>query len=302
MSPINNYPTQKFYTDGIVTIRLKPGEEIPEGFHLGRTFNSNPWNKNLTAETDDRIKEYGAKVKNTRQANGTYDNPWNKGLTKETDERVAKISSGVKNAREDKFWTTNAGVPRTDAQKQKQSQAMQGRDPWNKGQSKETNASIAAGAEKLKGHKSFVTDWEKAKEKEYITKKLNGTFNTSKPEEDLRLKLQAEYGAEDVIAQYRDPRYKNKNNGNLYNCDFYIKSLDLFIELNLTWFHGKHPFDETNPSDIEQLYAWQLKADQSSYAYAIKVWTELDPQKLAEFRNNNLNFLIIYPNNLIINK
>lgn len=33
----------KFYTDGQKTIKIKDGDEIPDGFHPGRTFKSNPF-------------------------------------------------------------------------------------------------------------------------------------------------------------------------------------------------------------------------------------------------------------------
>ncbi len=60
------------------------------------------------------------------------------------------------------------------------------------------------------------------------TKRANGTFNTSKPEDAIYKILLDNFGEEDVIRQYRDEcRYP-------FNCDFYIRSLDLFIELNLS--------------------------------------------------------------------
>jgi len=42
--------------------------------------------------------------------------------------------------------------------------------------------------------------------------------------------LIAIYGANDIIRGYRDIRYSN--NGYKFQCDFYIKSEDLFIECN----------------------------------------------------------------------
>ena len=60
------------------------------------------------------------------------------------------------------------------------------------------------------------------------TKRLNHTFNSSKPEDDYYQALVLEYGADDIERQYnKDPRYP-------FACDFYIKSLDIFIELNLS--------------------------------------------------------------------
>lgn len=65
------------------------------------------------------------------------------------------------------------------------------------------------------------------KNKEYETKRENGTFNTSKPEDGYYSYLAEKYGADDVIRQYKDERYP-------FACDFYVKSKDLFIELNLS--------------------------------------------------------------------
>ena len=57
------------------------------------------------------------------------------------------------------------------------------------------------------------------------TKKLNHSFNSSKIEERCKKELISKYGEDNVLCQYRDNRYP-------FNCDFYIKSLDLFIEVN----------------------------------------------------------------------
>ncbi len=87
---------------------------------------------------------------------------------------------------------------------------------------------MQATANKLLGHKCFVSNWPEAKQKEYITKKANGTMNSSKPEELFYKELCEIYGEADVVHGYSiDPRYP-------FNCDFYIKSQDLFIELNYT--------------------------------------------------------------------
>lgn len=63
--------------------------------------------------------------------------------------------------------------------------------------------------------------------KEFNSKKQNGTFSTSSPEESYYKVLVDRYGKGNVIRQYRDARYP-------YHCDFYVVPEDLFIELNLT--------------------------------------------------------------------
>lgn len=73
-----------YVTDGVVTKRVYPEEAeelIKSGFRYGRTFNSNPWCKGLTAETSEKLKEIGQKTKNTRLERNNYI-PWNKGKKK----------------------------------------------------------------------------------------------------------------------------------------------------------------------------------------------------------------------------
>lgn len=102
-------------------------------------------------------------------------------------------------------------------------------------------------------------------EKSYKTKKEHNSFNCSKPEENFYLKLLEIFSKEDVFRQYTDERYP-------FACDFYIKSIDTFIELNLTWTHGFHKFKANNEEDKNKLAIWEEKAKTSSYyRNAIKV-------------------------------
>ena len=119
-----------------------------------------------------------------------------------------------------------------------------------------------------------------------ITKKKNHTFNSSLPENRLYESLYTIF-KDDVKRQYKDRvRYP-------FNCDFYIKSLDLFIELNFSWTHGGHPFDVNNKEDIETLNKW--KSNNKNYEEnAIYTWTDLDVRKLNTFKLNNLNYVILY--------
>ena len=125
--------------------------------------------------------------------------------------------------------------------------------------------------------------------KTYQTKKLKQSFSTSAPEERYYVWLCEKYGKDDVIRQYRDDdRYP-------FNCDFYIKSLDLFIELNFTWSHGGHIFDVNNIEDIKKLNKWKEKAETSDYyKNAIDIWTNKDPLKINTAKANKLNYLVYY--------
>ncbi len=117
------------------------------------------------------------------------------------------------------------------------------------------------------------------------TKKKNHTFNTSKPEEELYLYIKEKFPS--VIRQYKDKeRYP-------WCCDFYILELDLFIELNGTWTHGKHPFNINSKEDISILNMLKDKYENSKhpfYLYAIKTWTKYDVNKRNKAKEENLNF------------
>lgn len=127
-------------------------------------------------------------------------------------------------------------------------------------------------------------------ERIWETKKKNSTYNTSKIEERVYQWLLEEFSDEDIIRQYKEERYP-------WRCDFYIKSLDLFLEINGNWTHGPHPFDENNPEDLERLNLWKSKGETSKYyVAAIKVWTIADVKKRNTAKENNLKYLEVFEN------
>lgn len=74
--------------------------------------------------------------------------------------------------------------------------------------------------------KRTAEDYKKISEKAAKTHRKNNSFNNSKPEISLRKILVEIFNENDIITEYSDdPRYP-------FKCDFYIKSEDLFIELN----------------------------------------------------------------------
>ena len=121
------------------------------------------------------------------------------------------------------------------------------------------------------------------------SKKRNNTFNTSKPEIKLYNILCECYGKENVLRHYKD-----KNRYPFY-CDFYIKPLDKFIELNLHWTHGSQPFVLNDDFCKAQLALWQEKAKTSQfYKNAIETWTVRDVEKQRIAKENHLNYEVIY--------
>ena len=98
------------------------------------------------------------------------------------------------------------------------------------------------------------------------------------------------FGADDVYYQYgihpSDDRYP-------YNCDFYIKSQDLFIELNGHYSHGGHWFDIENHDDqlrVKHL----LESGKAKNQKAVHIWTELDLMKRESARTANLRYLAFW--------
>lgn len=121
----------------------------------------------------------------------------------------------------------------------------------------------------------------------HSARKANGTWSDSRPERALRAILVDFFGSDDVEVQYRkDERYP-------WACDFYIKSRDLFIELNGTWTHHDHWFDPNNPGDLAVIEKWRAKAT-PFYLAAIKNWTERDVAKRNAARKHRLNYAVFW--------
>ncbi len=124
---------------------------------------------------------------------------------------------------------------------------------------------------------------EYIKQKKYLTQKLNNTFNTSNQEEQSYNILKEKYP--DIIRQYKSDVYP-------FYCDFYIPSLDLYIECNYHWTHGGKPFENTDEDNIK-LEQWKSK-NTKYYYNAINTWTNLDVKKKNIAKQNNLNYIIFW--------
>lgn len=141
------------------------------------------------------------------------------------------------------------------------------------------------------------------KEKVYQTMKTNGTLGKliSQSEKEVEELLYSHFKESDIERNYKDDlRYP-------FKCDFYIKSLDLFIEFNGSHYHGNRnrdslgPFDPLNPKHLKELKhlkqlekSHPIKEDSTTqktqYTRMIKVWTQEDPLKRETAKKNNLNF------------
>ena len=122
------------------------------------------------------------------------------------------------------------------------------------------------------------------------TKKKNKTTNTSKIEKEFYYYLIGKYGISNVEQNYnKDSRYP-------YFCDFYIKPLDLFIEMQGHQSHGPHPFNENNELDLLLLNKWLSKVSDKHPQYELYIhnWTIRDTEKRNTAIKNNIKFLEIF--------
>ena len=117
------------------------------------------------------------------------------------------------------------------------------------------------------------------------TKFKNGTYLKSKAEDNFYKQLLLYFPENDIIRGYIDKdRYP-------FNCDFYVKSKDLFIEYQGHQTHGYAPYDDTNSEHKEYLIKMQ------SHKIDTKTWTIRDTNKLKVATQNNIKLLLIYPKN-----
>lgn len=132
----------------------------------------------------------------------------------------------------------------------------------------------------------YLKDFLKKKE-ETLTK--NKTHNKSKKEELLKIYLTELYP--DLLYQYNSEKYP-------FNCDFYIPSLDLYIEYNGAQYHNGCLYNLARDKiqlellkNKEQL----LKNKKNQYTNIIETWTIRDIKKYYTAIENKINYLIIYP-------
>ena len=115
-------------------------------------------------------------------------------------------------------------------------------------------------------------------------------FKFSSLEKIVFVNLIKKFGKSDVYYQYgihpSDSRYP-------YSCDFYVKSLDLFIEVNVHWSHGGHWFDSNNHDDNLRV-SHLSQFDKKSYKTAIRTWIRDDVRKRITAKKNHLNYLVFW--------
>ena len=58
---------------------------------------------------------------------------------------------------------------------------------------------------------------------------------------------------DNISRQYKTKEYP-------FCCDFYIKPLNLYIEIQGYWTHGSHLYDSNNINDLQKLDTWKQKS------------------------------------------
>ena len=217
--------------------------------------NKDPWNKGKVGVMKPTSSSFKKGNEPWNKGQRGRQKAWNKGLTKETSDSVEAASRNLTLA-----WKDDS------ARRSAQRERMQ-----------KINATLSE------------TQRRERTEKAQETKRIRNTLNTSEQENVFYSQLCEKYGQENVLRQYRDKvRYP-------FRCDFYIKSEDLFIELNAHWTHGGRPWNPDDPECQKQLAIWQEKAKVSKfYQEAILTWTVRDVKKAQTAKENNLNYKIVY--------
>ena len=123
--------------------------------------------------------------------------------------------------------------------------------------------------------------WKKSQDNRQISSK-------SKLENNFLNYLKLKYESDDIITQYKSKEYP-------YYCDFYIKSINLYIEIQGHWTHNDHPFDINNLNDQLIMNKWRTKSlSDKYYKNALNTWTIKDVEKRNTAIQNNLNYLEIF--------
>lgn len=123
--------------------------------------------------------------------------------------------------------------------------------------------------------------WKKSQDNRQISSK-------SKLENNFLNYLKLKYESDDIITQYKSKEYP-------YYCDFYIKSINLYIEIQGHWTHNDHPFDINNLNDYQIMNIWRTKSlSDKYYKNALNTWTIKDVEKRNTAIQNNLNYLEIF--------
>lgn len=122
--------------------------------------------------------------------------------------------------------------------------------------------------------------------KMYKTMEDRCTWNHSSAEDYLYDKLVSVFGSDDIFREYRtDSRYP-------YRCDFYVKSRDMFVEMNGYFSHWHHWYG-SDVSDLAVLDEFSGR-EGGRYRSFEQVWPDSDVKKREAARSHNLNYIVFW--------
>lgn len=123
---------------------------------------------------------------------------------------------------------------------------------------------------------------DEAKEKAILTKIKNGTFGGRKSKLQHKLYCLLKEQFKEVYEDYKNEKYP-------FHCDFYIPSIDTYIEYQGHWSHGGEPYIGTEEQK-EKVKLWESK-NTKQYNIAINVWTLKDTTKRNIAKTNNIKWI-----------
>lgn len=107
--------------------------------------------------------------------------------------------------------------------------------------------------------------------------------------------LLTRFDSDDILYRYGihplDGRYP-------HNCDFYIRSLDLFIELHCSFAHGPHWFDASNPADVSRQRDLLAQCSRRC-SVALDMWCRKDLLKREDARRSGIRYLVFWDRSLV---
>lgn len=158
---------------------------------------------------------------------------------------------------------------------------------------------VASQSESIRNRLSKALQEPGIQHKRIESCRKNGTLGNHKTliEKAVEELLVDRFGSDDVKYQYFDKdRY-------LFHCDFYVRSLDLFIEVNGFWMHGDMPYISGNPVCESLVTDWRKKdqisprtavGKKSCYKIAVDTYTRRDPLKRSYAERNGLRYLELF--------
>lgn len=206
------------------------------------------------------------------------------------------IRIGKKSAEtQQKNWANRSEIERTEwSEKQKVAHSTENFKQKISQINKDYNASLDSKAKQVRNKKrseSAKKTWLENKEQllanRHTTAALNRKQRKALGLQYCRSNLEQKM-YECLIEKYPDLKYDQKIDDRYpFFVDFYIPSLDLFIEVNGHPSHGTLPYTSNNSRARQEACnlqdAW------------LNTYTKRDPEKLAIARQNNLNYIMLYP-------